>query len=83
MSMSSSTWFNPQILPTTEQPTAVPGYSSQFLLSHTPVPNSLALYLNGIYLTPGVDYILTEKTGLVTMTNAPSGDDNLRACYLR
>jgi hypothetical protein len=42
-----------------------------FTLSHIPNPvNSLLLWLNGAYLTAGVDYTLSGNT--ITFTNAPS-----------
>jgi hypothetical protein len=83
MSLSSSTWYNPQILPTNEQPTGViDGVNRVFTLAWPPVPSSLALYLNGMYLTPKVDYVLVESGGVITMATALSGADKLRACYL-
>jgi hypothetical protein len=59
------------------------GVNKTFTLTYPPLPNSLALYLNGMYLTPAVDYALVELTRVITMVVAPVSTDKLRAHYLR
>lgn len=54
------------------------GAGNVFTLSQTPLPNTLALYRNGVFQTVGPDYTLTGAT--VTVATA-LGSDRLYAIY--
>lgn len=57
-------------IPFTETPSgSVNGSNTDFTLSHTPTANTLHLYLNGVFQTPGVDYNLSGTT--ITFITAP------------
>lgn len=65
-----------------ETPTGtINGSNTVFTLAHTPaVANSLQVFLNGAYQTPGgVDYTLVTAT--ITFVNAPPTGSILRAFY--
>jgi hypothetical protein len=53
---------------------------SYFLLPSIPVPGSLALYLNGMFLTNGVDYTLA--TGITLLKKVLTETDVLTAWYM-
>jgi hypothetical protein len=52
-----------------------------FLLTVTPVAGSLALYLNGLYLTVGVDYTLSQNA-ITLLHKMLTETDVLTAWYL-
>ena len=59
---------------------SVNGSNVTFTLAHTPSPAaSLRLYIDGVHQTQGTDYTLSTAT--ITMTNAPSTGDIIRAFY--
>jgi hypothetical protein len=77
-------WFSPQIYPTPETPAGlVNGSNRTFTLAHPPLPKSVMLFLNGLFMTYGTDYTVTEGTATITMAVAPTGGDKLRVQYLR
>lgn len=63
-----------------ESPTPAPdGVTVNFTLTHPPDPNSLFLYLDGIYQVINVDYSLNGN--VITMTTAPAAGRKLYAEY--
>ena len=84
MSNLTGEWYNGKVYPTQESPAGIQnGVNRVFTLAGPPMPGSLAMFLNGLYLTPVVDYTLVEGSATVTMTSAPALTDNLRAQYLK
>lgn len=58
------------------------GSNTAFSLAQTPLENeTVSLYLDGLYLTEGTDYTLTNTS--ITMTTAPATAQVLRAVYIR
>lgn len=68
-------------LTTKEVPSGtINGSNVTFTLSSTPQENeAVQLYLDGLFLTEGVDYTLSTVT--ITMTTAPVVGQSLRAVY--
>lgn len=64
-----------------EMPTGtINGTNDVFTLANTPATNSLQVFLNGAYQTPGgEDYTLSGST--ITFVNAPLTGSILRAFY--
>ena len=64
-----------------ETPTgSIDGSNKDFTLANTPATNSLQIFLNGAYQTPGgEDYTLAGTT--ITFVNAPLTGGILRAFY--
>ncbi len=50
-----------------------------FTLSHTPITNTLIVFLNGVEQVVGVDIAVSGVT--VTFTVAPEYDDTMKAVY--
>lgn len=55
------------------------GSNKIFTISHTPIENSLNVYLNGQFLVEDVGYALSGST--ITLTDAPASDEDLWATY--
>jgi hypothetical protein len=61
---------------------AANGINTTFTLANTPVSSSaLALYLNGLLLTNGVDYMLNGTNVTFASTAVPQSGDKLQAFY--
>ena len=66
----------------------IDGNNKMFTLSNAPLPNTLALYKNGIFLTPGIGADYTLLGNQVTYAVAPqpptleTSGDSLYAQYL-
>ena len=60
----------------------VNGVNVTFTLTNNPIfTSAILLYLNGVYLTPGVHYNISGNT--ITMTIAPAAGQVLSAAYIR
>lgn len=60
---------------------AINGVNAAFTLTYTPLSESLALYLNGVYQMPGTDF--TGGGTAITYVIAPRAGDVHLAAYLR
>ena len=58
----------------------IDGINTTFTLANIPLGSSMLLYLNGIYMTPGLDYTLAGSTITFT-TSEPQPGDTLTASY--
>lgn len=57
------------------------GVGTTFLLPSQPMPGSALVFLNGLFLTSGVDYALSGAT-LTLIHKVLTGADTLTAYYL-
>lgn len=72
----------PQVFVDDETPTGlIDGANRIFGLSQAPTPASVKLYLTGILLRQGVDYVLSGSTITLTEENTPQAGDQLVAFY--
>lgn len=64
-----------------EEPSGIiDGTNTVFVLGNVPnPPKCLNLYVNGLWMTQGEDYTLSDN--VITMTEAPQTGYNLRASY--
>ncbi len=57
------------------------GASGTFQLPSTPIANSLSLYINGLFLTAAVDYVLSGSS-VTLLSKTVTDSDVLSAHYL-